>query len=90
MPDACLLASCLQGRVWTGARALSVGLVDALGGVHRAVAVAKQLASIPADEPVAIMELGRVRTSPLALLGERHAIWVYAWLNRRTLPVTTG
>eukprot|EP00798_Chlamydomonas_sp_ICE-L_P004080 gene4080-14177_t len=35
------------GRVWSGARALEVGLVDALGGVHRAIEVAKQLAEIP-------------------------------------------
>ncbi len=52
-------------------RALNVGLVDALGGVHRAVAVAKQFAEIPDDEQVTVFEIGRERASPLALLGEQ-------------------
>ncbi len=37
-----------QGRVWSGRDALAVGLVDALGGVSRAVAVAKQAAGLSA------------------------------------------
>ena len=37
-----------QGRVWSGRDALAVGLVDALGGVSRAVAVAKQAAGLGA------------------------------------------
>lgn len=41
-----------KGRVWLGARAKELGLVDELGGFDRAVAVAKQLANIPAGEPV--------------------------------------
>jgi len=44
--------------------------VDVLGGVTKAVAVAKQAAGIPADERVTVVELSRARTSPLALLGE--------------------
>lgn len=32
-----------QGRVWTGKAALERGLVDALGGVNRAVAIAKKV-----------------------------------------------
>ena len=35
-----------QGRVWSGRDALSVGLVDALGGVSTAVAIAKQAAGL--------------------------------------------
>ena len=38
-----------QGRVWSGRDALSVGLVDALGGVSTAVAIAKQAAGLGAD-----------------------------------------
>ena len=41
-----------QGRVWTGAQAKDRGLVDALGGLDTAVAIAKQRAHIPADEEV--------------------------------------
>ena len=33
-----------QGRVWSGTRAAGVGLVDTLGGVSRAVALAKAAA----------------------------------------------
>lgn len=35
-----------QGRVWSGAAALQQGLVDAIGGVPRAIAIAKQAAKI--------------------------------------------
>jgi protease-4 len=35
-----------QGRVWTGHQALEHGLVDALGGLDRAVAIAKERAHI--------------------------------------------
>lgn len=35
-----------QGRVWTGAQALNVGLVDALGGIDDAVKEAAKLANI--------------------------------------------
>jgi len=41
-----------QGRVWTGAQALEIGLVDELGGLERAVALAKEKADIPEDTEV--------------------------------------
>lgn len=41
-----------KGRVWTGAQALQLGLVDELGGFHEAVARAKKLAKIDADTKV--------------------------------------
>lgn len=41
-----------QGRVWTGKDAASRGLVDAIGGFSRAVAIAKQKANIPQDKQV--------------------------------------
>ena len=44
-----------QGRVWTGQQAKQVGLVDQLGGLHTAVAVAKQRARIPAEEEVELV-----------------------------------
>lgn len=56
--------------MWTGAAALERGLVDALGGVNRAVAIAKKLAEIPEDERVTVLELSRKQVSPLALLSE--------------------
>ncbi len=44
-----------QGRVWTGAQAKERGLVDELGGLDRAVALAKEGANIPADEDVELV-----------------------------------
>ncbi len=51
-----------QGRVWTGERAKQLGLVDELGGLHTAIARARVLAKIPADEPVSLMYLPRRRS----------------------------
>jgi protease-4 len=44
-----------QGRVWTGRQAKQVGLVDEIGGLERAVALAKQKARIPADAEVELV-----------------------------------
>ncbi|KAK2411466.1 serine protease SPPA, chloroplastic [Trifolium repens] len=41
-----------QGRVWTGKDAVSHGLVDAIGGLSRAIAIAKLKANIPQDRQV--------------------------------------
>jgi protease-4 len=44
-----------QGRVWTGHQAKENGLVDELGGLDRAVSLAKQRAKIPADSGVELV-----------------------------------
>jgi protease-4 len=44
-----------QGRVWTGEQAKQIGLVDELGGLYRAIDLAKQRARIPADEEVELV-----------------------------------
>lgn len=41
-----------QGRVWTGTQAKQNGLVDELGGLEKAIEIAKQLANLPADKDV--------------------------------------
>jgi protease-4 len=41
-----------KGRVWTGAQAKELGLVDELGGLSEAIQLAKELAGIPAEERV--------------------------------------
>jgi len=46
-----------QGRVWTGAEALRVGLVDRLGGLDVAVSLAKERAKIGADQEIALLVL---------------------------------
>ena len=57
-----------QGRVWTGRAALGIGLVDGLGGVARAVEVAKALAGIEDGERVRVLEVSKAEASPLQLL----------------------
>ena len=44
-----------QGRVWTGRQAKQIGLVDELGGLDRAIAIAKQRAKIPQDQDVELV-----------------------------------
>src|SRR5262245_42937961 len=44
-----------QGRVWTGRQAKQNGLVDQLGGLDQAIAIAKQRAKIPAESGVEIV-----------------------------------
>ena len=44
-----------QGRVWTGRQAVKVGLVDELGGLPRALALAKERAKIPARQDVDVV-----------------------------------
>jgi protease IV len=43
-----------RGRVWTGADALANGLVDELGGLDRAAAIARRRAGLPAGAPLRI------------------------------------
>jgi protease-4 len=42
------------GRVWTGGQAKANGLIDEIGGLNQAIAAAKELAGIPADEQVTL------------------------------------
>jgi protease IV len=51
-----------KGRVWTGTQAKQLGLVDYLGGLDRAIAVAKQLANIPERQSVTIEQLPREKS----------------------------
>ena len=44
-----------QGRVWTGQQARDRGLVDALGGLDRAIQLTKERAKIPADSDVELI-----------------------------------
>ncbi|CAN1831985.1 Serine protease SPPA, chloroplastic [Linum perenne] len=52
-----------QGRVWNGEDALANGLVDAVGGMSRAIAIAKHKANIPLNKPVEIVELTKPTSS---------------------------
>jgi protease-4 len=41
-----------RGRIWTGEDALDLGLVDELGGLERALSLAREAAGLPDDAPV--------------------------------------
>jgi protease-4 len=58
-----------QGRVWTGRQAKAIGLVDVLGGLDRAVALAKERARIPAGSSVELVIYPPKRT-PWDLLSD--------------------
>ena len=68
-----------QGRVWTGQQAREQGLVDVLGGLDTAVAVAKERAHIPANEEVELVEYPGRRSLYEALSDEfgtdRASLW---------------
>jgi protease IV len=62
-----------RGRVWTGAQAKSLGLVDQLGGLEEAIAKARQLARIPTDESVRFKRYPEAK-SPFAALSEMFGV----------------
>ena len=51
-----------QGRVWTGRQAKTRGLVDELGGLRRAVELAKERAGIDPEREVTLIPFPRRRT----------------------------
>jgi protease-4 len=58
-----------QGRVWTGQQAKDRGLVDVLGGLDTAVAIAKQRAGIPESEDVQLVRFTARRSLSQTLAG---------------------
>ncbi|MCH7549440.1 MAG: signal peptide peptidase SppA, partial [Candidatus Krumholzibacteriota bacterium] len=50
-----------KGRVWTGTQALDNGLVDRIGGIETAIALARERAGIDEGEEVKIVEYGGTR-----------------------------
>jgi protease-4 len=51
-----------QGRVWTGRQAKDNGLVDELGGLDRALALAKERAKIPEQSGVEVVTYPRAKS----------------------------
>jgi len=43
------------GRVWTGEQARELGLIDELGGLSRAIELARELAGIPERDPIRLV-----------------------------------
>ena len=52
-----------KGRVWTGAQAKEIGLVDELGGIMKAIEVAKEMAEIDADAKINLKRFPRAKST---------------------------
>jgi protease-4 len=59
-----------QGRVWTGSQAKEKGLVDELGGLRKAIVLAKEKIGLSPEDRVRIISLPRPRFSFGSLLRE--------------------
>jgi protease-4 len=59
-----------KGRVWTGADALELGLVDELGGLTTAIRLAKEAADIPADDGIRLKLYPSPKTPFQTFFGE--------------------
>jgi len=57
-----------RGRVWTGEQALALGLVDQLGGLPTAIALAKKEASLPPTAGVTVFPVSKTLLEALASL----------------------
>jgi protease-4 len=57
-----------RGRVWTGAQALPIKLIDQIGGLNEAIDEAKRVAGLGEDERVRIVSLPRSEESLLSRL----------------------
>jgi protease-4 len=71
-----------QGRVWTGVKALKLGLVDELGGIDRALEVAVEKAGIDAYTVIAYPEKENFITS---LLNDKPVNYIEARLLKDNL-----
>ena len=58
-----------HGRVWSGRQAKANGLIDEVGGLTRAIAVARDLAAIPTDRKVTVAHFPVKRELLESLLG---------------------
>ncbi|MEK7217018.1 MAG: signal peptide peptidase SppA, partial [Chloroflexota bacterium] len=70
-----------KGRVWLGDKAKALGLVDELGGLDRAVSVARELARIPPEESVSYVIYPRGKST-----------WeeIREWFGQAAAPVPAG
>ncbi len=60
-----------QGRIWSGQRAVQLGLADQIGGLEAAIALAKEKIGLSADDTVELMERPRPKLFASALFRPR-------------------
>lgn len=77
-----------RGRVWTGADALKIGLVDELGGYPAAMQALRDLLLLPLDAPVRLVPFPPRRSILARLLGrDGHVEDMAAGLAKALAPV---
>jgi protease-4 len=70
-----------HGRVWTGRQAKANGLIDEVGGLDRAIEMAKELAKIPSDEKVTIVHYPKKKSLvEMIFNGEEGITTVARWM----------
>jgi protease-4 len=73
-----------KGRVWTGADAVGLGLIDTLGGFREALSIARERAGLPSDAPlrpaVSVPPLAKLRP-PTSSDDPRAAAGVSMWAD---------
>jgi protease-4 len=77
--------SLAEGRVWSGRQALANGLVDANGGLARAIEAAKELAGMPADEQVTLVHYPAKQGLLQSLLAGGDTATVARWAVYRAI-----
>ena len=76
--------SLAHGRVWTGRQAVDNGLIDEIGDLEHAIALAKQLAEIPEEDGVTVTHYPKKKSLIQSLLaGEGDATTVARWVVYR-------
>ncbi|MCH7548126.1 MAG: signal peptide peptidase SppA [Candidatus Krumholzibacteriota bacterium] len=74
-----------QGRVWSGRQALENGLIDELGGLTRAIEIAKIEAGVPVDEDVILDHYPKEKGLLTLLFSEDGPLGIVNWFAYRFL-----
>ena len=69
-----------MGRVWSGRQALANGLIDDLGGLDRAIEVAKEEAGIPSEDEVILDHYPKKRGILSLIFSEDGPLGTVNWL----------
>ncbi|UCF05146.1 MAG: signal peptide peptidase SppA [bacterium] len=72
------IESIAQGRVWSGRDGKANGLVDLLGGLDRAISIAKEKAGIPEERMIRLVELPKPGLFNVAKLMPKPSIPLYS------------
>jgi protease-4 len=74
-----------HGRVWSGRQAVANGLVDELGGLSRAVEVARELAGVPAEDSITVSHYPEKKSLLQSLTSDGDKAAAARWLVYRSM-----